>query len=1793
MNGPEPDGGARAIAGLLRAGRFGDALPLLEAWTGRHPQHLAGWVRRAQCLERLGRSAEALACARVAERLDADNPAMRALLDRLTASLPTLVSSPGAAPGGPVAAPVPPGRPAPGTVLERAGATPTGDATPVPATELEEADTAGRAGGGVPATRLDDGVTDPDADGASSARRRQPEGTVPDGNAVPTPHAGSGTAVDAWQDAAGPAGAEWPVGTLVEGRYEVRGGVRGGMGSVAFVFDRELGIPLAVKTPAPGVHASDAGRARFLREAEAWIALGLHPNVCTAFFVRHVGGLPRLFIEYVDGGTLADWLRDRPDAPLETRLDLAIQIAAGIDHAHTFAWEDEEGRRHRGIVHRDLKPANILLGRDGVARVTDFGLVGREQEPSPGELPGEPEEERPGTPPATADATLAEGVSSVGSAWRTVTAGGAVMGTPPYMAPEQWTGAHAAGAAADVYAFGCILYELFCGRRPFELDPVLARAAPAVHRAAWERMHREQPAPHPRDLARDLDHGVAEVLHACLRKEPERRPASFSQLSFRLRDLHRRLLGRPSPRPEPTAGELLADSLTNRGVSYASLGRREQAARAWRSAVEADPGHAGARFNLAQLGWLEDGASDEELARTLEELRSGSETGWREHLLAGRALLRLGRLHDALARLRAAVDLPGHSPEVVRDCAAALVALASDTRDGELAARARELLKLEGGALRADPRMLVAYALAGRLTGDEHAAARLLGEARRVAPELPDDLERAAERLLPAVLMAPRLAGRGARIVALAVAPDGRIGAAGDTAGNVTLFNLRRGEAVRQLRDAAAGRVRCVAITPDGRRCLVAGDHGPVTVWDVESAAVVARLHPHSGVLAALAVSEDGRVVAGAGSAGTVFAWEASTGGRLAAVKTHPGNATCVALSPDGRTAAVGGGDGRAVTVDLEAGAAVAELAAHGGAVTAVALDARGGRLLTAGESGTIRSWSASDGAPGPSLRGHRGTVRALAVRGDGLRALSAAADGTVRLWDLPSGEPLVAASRGEPVAAAAVSDDWGEVLLAVGGEVHRPRLREARGEPPAWALAVPVTAAEAVERGRRFADRMDTVRGLVADQRFDEALSAVESARSVAGYARSREAVAAAARIAALFPREGLRDGWQERVLDAHDGEVVSAAVAPDGGLAATGGRDRRILLWSWPGGGREGVLEAPSVPLVLRFPGDGRRLLSGDLDGAVRLWDLDQAGSVHQLGAHDARINALALDPLGRVAVSAGDDGSARVWDPFTGNRRHLLSGHLGRVLAAAVAPDGSSALTGGDDGSLLLWDLRTGRSLGALEGHEGAVLDLDWSRDGRLALTVGAGAVRLWDVSRRKVLRVLEDGLAEPRRAVLTADGGFALVGEKGGRLALWALRPRTCERVFEGHAAAVTALELSRDGRRALSASADGSARIWHLDWRPQVRLFAEWDESARPFLEVFLAQQVPLAGDGALRPEWTAPDLQRLLRELAHSGFGWLRPDGVRRRLAELAAEWSGAPSRPAAAHAESARLRAATPVARRRRRAWSRRGLLAGAAALVLVAVTVVMAGRQGLRLDPREAKLVRDRSMAVLLVPAQLARPGPCDPARLADYLRDFAAATDRPDDVGRAIHCLQELADPRSVAPVLDMVRPAPAPDRPDLGIGTDVRALRRAVTRSLTGGLPLPELVASTLARIGDVAVPELERALADRDPAVRAAAAHALALNGSEEAIAALLRAASTGGPGTRAAVAGALPVAAVGTSLGLDEAFALAEELAADSEPAVRAAAAGSLRVFAGSRPRRLLERLARDDDPAVREAAAG
>ena len=264
------------------------------------------------------------------------------------------------------------------------------------------------------------------------------------------------------------------------GPYRVLGLLgTGGMGEVFRAHDRKLNRDVALKM-LPRAYEFDPQRlARFRREAQALAALN-HPHIAAIYGLEESGRRQALVLELVEGVTLASLIRERP-LPVGEALTIARQIADALQAAH-----------EKGIVHRDLKPANIKVTPGGVAKVLDFGLAKTVGDLQPAGISPKP---------ASADDTRA----------------GGVLGTAAYMSPEQARG-HDVDTRADIWAFGCVLFEMLAGRRAFEAETASDSIAKVLNAEPnWTTLPKSTPA------------GVRQLLRSCLEKDPQRRPQSIAE----------------------------------------------------------------------------------------------------------------------------------------------------------------------------------------------------------------------------------------------------------------------------------------------------------------------------------------------------------------------------------------------------------------------------------------------------------------------------------------------------------------------------------------------------------------------------------------------------------------------------------------------------------------------------------------------------------------------------------------------------------------------------------------------------------------------------------------------------------------------------------------------------------------------------------------------------------------------------------------------------------------------------------------------------------------------------------------------------------------------------------------------------------------------------------------------------------------------------------------------------------------------------------------------------------------
>jgi hypothetical protein len=407
-------------------------------------------------------------------------------------------------------------------------------------------------------------------------------------------------------------------------------------------------------------------------------------------------------------------------------------------------------------------------------------------------------------------------------------------------------------------------------------------------------------------------------------------------------------------------------------------------------------------------------------------------------------------------------------------------------------------------------------------------------------------------------------------------------------------------------------------------------------------------------------------------------------------------------------------------------------------------------------------------------------------------------------------------------------------------------------------------------------------------------------------------------------------------------------------------------------------------------------------------------------------------------------------------------------------------------------------------------------------------------------------------------------------------LWSLASGTEERSFTAHSGPIVSVGFNDNGFRAFSASGDGTVRVWYLDWEVSAQAPADWDESARGWLEVFLARRAARSGPGPVR--WGRQDLEELMTELRRRGLGWLEPEGVRTQLRRMA---GGAAAEPQTRVRSSLpTTTAVTPREVRQRRYLMRAAIVALLALIGLTIGGARMVERSRLRVVEREVERARANiRKGVLPLRRMAAGRVRCLESEHDAYLDAYLGrAGDIRYDPIEAKICLAMVGNTRTIRPLLDSLRPR------DRSLSLD--GIRGIGSTGSFGD------VGSILAHLDESTITVQARALGDPEPAIRKVVATALVARGSRRAIEALLDHAFDEDSRTREAIATHFMEIVASGVLEPEDALELASRWAGDSSAEVRRLVASELGILAGSRVMSLMEQLRNDPDPEVRDAAS-
>ena len=562
---------------------------------------------------------------------------------------------------------------------------------------------------------------------------------------------------------------------------------------------------------------------------------------------------------------------------------------------------------------------------------------------------------------------------------------------------------------------------------------------------------------------------------------------------------------------------------------------------------------------------------------------------------------------------------------------------------------------------------------------------------------------------VPRGTMLRTLIGHGGQVTAVTFSPDGST-LASSSRGKVMLWDTRQGQKLATLKDDFES-VSAVAFTPDGRTlAFVSGK--TIILWDRKKNKKRRTLSGHTKGIRTMALAPNGRFLASGSGSGNVILWDVKNGKALHSLHTHSRPVEALAFSPNSRSLASGSMGNPIVLHDVPKGTVQKKLSARNESAFSIVFSSDGRRLVSGGGKHIIL-WDVAKGTVLRKLKGHTSWVETVAFTPDGGTLVSGSLDNTIKLWNVAQGTVLrTLGGYANPVLSVAFSPDGR--TIASGSREY---------EVTFWDS----------QQGKRLS-RLGGPASLVGPIAFSP------DGRTIASGSKEYTIAhwdVAQKKLIRRLGRPLFPLGLLGKVLGTggHTNTLITVAFSPDGRSLASGGTDKKIILWDVENGKIRWTLEEPSAIHSLAFSHDGdtlasasdtlklldvkrgevlrivggvrkgeggtglafspdRRTLAAGTGFGVTLWDVKQGKILRKLkGLSQSRTMSFTLSPDGRTLATGNLDHTISLWDVAKGTVRHTLRGHTDRKLSLAFAPDSQTLVSGSRDGTIKLWDVKTG--------------------------------------------------------------------------------------------------------------------------------------------------------------------------------------------------------------------------------------------------------------------------------------------------------------------------------------------------------------------------------------------------------------------------------------------------------------------------------------------------------------------
>lgn len=1050
----------------------------------------------------------------------------------------------------------------------------------------------------------------------------------------------------------------------------------GAFGAVYRAIDKVLDREVALKLPHVDQGDPNA-RTRFLREPKAAAQLS-HPNIVPIYDAGFENDQFFVASAFIKGQTLEDLISN---GELNFRRTAVIikKLASALNYAH-----------HKGIVHRDIKPANIMIDEDGEPLIMDFGL-----------------------------AKIAESAEKM-------TVDGQVMGTPAYMSPEQASLQHSkVGPASDQFSLSVILYEMLCGKRPFEGGPAMVMSLIA----------NQEPKP-----VQTINPSVPRDLQTICQKAMQKEiVARYSDCSAVAEDLMRWLDDRPITarkisKPERLirwakrnpgvasltclsaflliAGTLLSTILGLQAINNLELAeqRRITALENEKKAIDSAT-LAEERRNTAVEA---KNAADEARLRTEETLA-------RSHYFLAIARWDANRVYEAIDYLH---RVPSQFRNFEWHLAHRQFHVSDFSCYGHTSAVSSVSFSPDGQSIISagrDRTIKVWDAVTGQQLGSF-----------------------------------PR---QRAGINSFDVSRDGSRIVIGNTEDVIMIFDLASQtllKTFRRSRQQSQGRLRsgvnCVQFSPDDSKIVSGNMDSSITLWDVSTTSAIRTFSGHYESVNSVVFSQDGLNIWSGSSDHSIKLWHVATGEVLDELKFNDEDTSqfmSICLSPDGKCLASAGWNNSIGIWDVKTGRLQRTLRGHQGHVNCVSFTPDGIKLVSGGADNSIIVWNAGTGEQITTLGGHRLPVTDLAFNPDASRIVSASEDGTVKVWTIndhssaktvkgarsfsPDGSLMAVGCYGKDRMITIYNTNTGKIHKTLPGHTKSATSvcfspdgrRLASGSSDNTIKIWDVSTGRMLKHLQGHSDNVIKLAftadgNTLASGSWDKTVRTWDlRTGSELATLRFKSNV-----LAISFDSDGTRiaacDGPRVTVWDTKSGQQLNtlvpesgqygslAAVAftPDGSRIAAGSYSyNTIVLWDLDSGAEDLRLYGHSAHVSrIKFHPNGERLASADWRGTVKSWDVKTGEELRSFEAHDEHVIGLGFSSDGEQLLSS-DESTFQIWNSTFGAETKRIRGHRGQVSRVAISGDGSTIYSVDTDSvEKFIWDARTGKR----------ILDVEWTQE-----------------------------------------------------------------------------------------------------------------------------------------------------------------------------------------------------------------------------------------------------------------------------------------------------------------------------------------------------------------------------------------------------------------------------------------------------------------------------------------------